>query len=67
LDSLLDGTHPGWFTPTLARKDLRLALGLAEEAGVRVRIGPATEELLTSVIDTGSQWSDFAAVIEALI
>jgi len=66
LDSLLDGTHPGWFTPTLARKDLRLAIGLAEEAAVRVRIGPATEALLTSVIDTGTRWPDFAAVIEAL-
>jgi 3-hydroxyisobutyrate dehydrogenase len=67
LDSLLDATHPGWFSPTLARKDLRLAIDLAEEGGVGVRIGPATEALLTTVIDAGGQWPDFTAVIEGLI
>lgn len=66
LESLLDPTHPGWFSPALARKDLRLAIDLAEEAGVGVRIGPATEALLTTVIDAGGEWPDFAAVIEAL-
>jgi 3-hydroxyisobutyrate dehydrogenase-like beta-hydroxyacid dehydrogenase len=65
-DSLLDATHPGWFSPALARKDVRLAIDLAEETGVGVRIGPATEALLTSVIDAGGEWPDFAAVIEAL-
>jgi 3-hydroxyisobutyrate dehydrogenase-like beta-hydroxyacid dehydrogenase len=67
LESLLDATHPGWFSPALARKDLRLAIDLAEEAGVGVRVGPAAEALLTTVIDAGGQWPDFAAVIEALI
>ena len=66
LDNLLDPTHPGWFSPTLARKDLRLAIDLAEETGVGVRIGPAAEALLTTVIDAGGEWPDFAAVIEAL-
>jgi 3-hydroxyisobutyrate dehydrogenase-like beta-hydroxyacid dehydrogenase len=66
MDSLLDAAHPGWFSPALARKDLRLAIDLAEETGVRVRIGPATEVLLTSVIDSGGEWPDFTAVIEAL-
>ena len=66
LDSLLDPTHPGWFSPTLARKDLRLAIDLAEESGVGVRIGPAVDALLTTVIDDGGEWPDFAAVIEAL-
>jgi 3-hydroxyisobutyrate dehydrogenase-like beta-hydroxyacid dehydrogenase len=66
LESLLDETHPGWFSLELARKDLRLAVGLAERAGVRVCIGPAAEALLTTVIDSGSQWPDFAALIEAL-
>ena len=42
LGSLMDDAHPGWFSPALARKDLRLAVGLAEESGVGVRIGPAT-------------------------
>ena len=66
LDSLLDATHPGWFSPALARKDLRLAMDLAEETGVGVRVGPAAEALLTTVIDAGGAWPDFAAVIEAL-
>jgi 3-hydroxyisobutyrate dehydrogenase-like beta-hydroxyacid dehydrogenase len=66
LDSVLDPTHPGWFSPALARKDLRLAIDLAEESGVGVRIGPATDALLTAVIDAGRDWPDFAAVIEAL-
>jgi len=66
LDSLFDATHPGWFSPALARKDLRLAIDLAEETGVGVRVGPAAEALLTTVIDAGREWPDFAAVIEAL-
>jgi 3-hydroxyisobutyrate dehydrogenase len=66
LDSLLDATHPGWFSPALARKDLRLAIDLAEETGVGVRIGPATDAHLTAVIDAGGEWPDFTAVIEAL-
>jgi 3-hydroxyisobutyrate dehydrogenase-like beta-hydroxyacid dehydrogenase len=67
LSSLMDEAHPGWFSPALARKDLRLALGLAEEAGVGVRIGPATDALLTAVVSAGGdRWPDFTAVIEAL-
>ena len=66
LESLLDEAHPGWFTPALARKDVRLAVGLADQAEVGVRIGPATDALLSTVIDTGRAWADFSAVIEAL-
>jgi 3-hydroxyisobutyrate dehydrogenase len=66
LEALLSDEHPGWFTPLLARKDVRLAVQLAEQEDIPVRLGPATESLLTSVIDTGRQWSDLAAVIEAL-
>jgi 3-hydroxyisobutyrate dehydrogenase-like beta-hydroxyacid dehydrogenase len=66
LDSVLDSQHPGWFSPALARKDVRLAIDLAEKAGIAVRVGPATEVLLTSLIDDGRNWPDFAAIIEAL-
>jgi 3-hydroxyisobutyrate dehydrogenase-like beta-hydroxyacid dehydrogenase len=66
LDSLLDPTHPGWFSPTLGREDLRLDIDLAEQAGVGLRIGPAAEALLTTVIDASGECPDFAAVIEAL-
>jgi len=66
LKSVIDPDHPGWFSPTLARKDLRLAVGLAEQAGLPVRVGPATDALLTTVVDSGKEWPDFSAVIEAL-
>jgi 3-hydroxyisobutyrate dehydrogenase-like beta-hydroxyacid dehydrogenase len=66
LESLIDDGHPGWFSPVLARKDLRLAVDLAEQAGIGVRIGPAAEALLTTVIDAGGRWPYFSAVIEAL-
>jgi 3-hydroxyisobutyrate dehydrogenase-like beta-hydroxyacid dehydrogenase len=66
LDSVLSDDHPGWFSPALARKDVRLAVALAEQRGVPVRLGPATVDLLTTVIDSGVEWPDFTAVIEAL-
>jgi len=46
--------------------DVRLAVGLADQAEIGVRIGPATDTLLSAVIDTGRPWPDFSAVIEAL-
>ena len=64
LASLFDGAHPGWFSPELARKDVRLAIDLADQAGIPAGIGPATEALLTSLVDAGGRWPDFAAVIE---
>jgi 3-hydroxyisobutyrate dehydrogenase-like beta-hydroxyacid dehydrogenase len=66
LKSVIDQGHPGWFSPTLARKDLRLAVGLAHTAGLAVRVGPATEALLTTVVESSEEWPDFSAVIEAL-
>ncbi len=66
LDSVFDHEHPGWFTPALARKDVRLAVSLADQAGIGARIGPATDVLLSTVVDSGRAWPDFSAVIEAL-
>jgi 3-hydroxyisobutyrate dehydrogenase-like beta-hydroxyacid dehydrogenase len=66
LDSLLDPAHPGWFPPELARKDVRLAVALADEGGIGVRLGPAADALLSAVVEAGPIWSDFTAVIEAL-
>lgn len=65
-DSVFDPRHPGWFSPELARKDVRLAVSMAERRGVPVQLGPATENLLTAVINGGTAWPDFTAVIEAL-
>jgi 3-hydroxyisobutyrate dehydrogenase-like beta-hydroxyacid dehydrogenase len=66
LETTLDPEHPGWFGPALARKDIRLALGLAKEGGAALRLGPAADELLTAILESGREWPDFAAVIEAL-
>lgn len=66
LDSILAPEHPGWFPPALARKDLRLAIALAREGRVGARLGAAAEALLTTVIDSGDEWPDFSAIVEAL-
>lgn len=66
VDAVLDPRHPGWFSPELARKDVRLAIEMAERRGIPVRLGPAAENLLTAVIEgNGVDWPDFSAVIEA--
>jgi 3-hydroxyisobutyrate dehydrogenase-like beta-hydroxyacid dehydrogenase len=64
LPALLDPEHPGWFGPALARKDVRLAADLADEAGVEARIARASVAALDAVAD--GEWPDFAAVIEGL-
>jgi 3-hydroxyisobutyrate dehydrogenase-like beta-hydroxyacid dehydrogenase len=66
LGPVLDPEHPGWFGPSLARKDVRLAASLAEEGGARAVLATAVDGLLTELIDSGREWPDFAAVIEAL-
>jgi 3-hydroxyisobutyrate dehydrogenase-like beta-hydroxyacid dehydrogenase len=66
LESLFDEEHPGWFTPALARKDVRLAVSLADQARIGTRIGPATDLLLSTVVESEYAWPDFSAVIEAL-
>ena len=66
LDPLLSADHPGQFSPSLARKDLRLAIALAKDAEVDVRVGPAVEELLDIVVRSDRGWTDLSAVIEAL-
>lgn len=66
MDSVLSDDHPGWFPPTLGRKDVRLAVALAEQHGLPVRLGPAVVDMLTTVIDGGTDWPDVTAVVEAL-
>jgi hypothetical protein len=39
---------------------------LAQQAGLPVRVGPATDALLTAVVESPGEWPDFSAVIEAL-
>lgn len=65
IDAIFDPKHPGWFGAELARKDVRLAIEMAERRGIPVRLGPAAENLLTAVIEGDTtDWPDFAAVVE---
>jgi 3-hydroxyisobutyrate dehydrogenase-like beta-hydroxyacid dehydrogenase len=66
LEPVLDAEHEGWFGPALARKDVRLAAALAEEGGVRAVFARAADGLLGELVDSGREWPDFAAVIEAM-
>lgn len=66
LGSVLDPEHPGWFSPALARKDVRLAATLEAEAGAGPGLATATDALLSRVVDGDTDWSDFSAVIEGL-
>ena len=60
-------SHPGWFTPALARKDVRLAVGLADgdRAPACVSARPPRHSC-RPLIDANDSWPDFTAVIEAL-
>lgn len=66
LDKIIGTDHSGWFSTLLARKDLRLASDLAAGSGLRVRIAQAADEMLTSVIDSGREGEDVAAIVEAV-
>jgi 3-hydroxyisobutyrate dehydrogenase len=65
MDAIFDPRHPGGLSPELARKDVRLAAEMAERRGMPARLGPAAESLLSAVVNSGQEWPDFTAVIEA--
>ena len=66
LQPMLDPEHPGWFAPAMARKDVRLALDLASGAGTALRLASAADEMLGDLMESGIDWTDFAALIEVL-
>jgi 3-hydroxyisobutyrate dehydrogenase len=66
LTNMMNPAHPGWFSAELARKDVKLAVELARQGGVELRIGPATDALLSTLIEGDAAWPDFSAVIETL-
>lgn len=52
------------FSPELQRKDVRLALDLAERAGLRMPVAQSTEQAFTELIDSGlGEGKDFIALI----
>lgn len=60
---LVDHDFSATFTTTLMQKDVRLALGLAERAGLRLPLASETATLLQASIDSGYADSDFMALI----
>ena len=67
LDSLFDESHSGWFTPGLARKDVRLAVRPCRSSSDRGAHRSGHRHCSCPMLSTrGRPWPDFSAVIEAL-
>jgi 3-hydroxyisobutyrate dehydrogenase-like beta-hydroxyacid dehydrogenase len=60
------GAEPVFFTTDLMRKDLGLAVRLAEGLGVRLPAVEATDRVLERASDAGLGEADFARVIEVI-
>jgi len=63
---MLDPETPRLFSPNWPARTSGWRSAWPSGHGIPVRLGPAAENLLTTVISAGGQWPDFAAVIEAL-
>jgi 3-hydroxyisobutyrate dehydrogenase-like beta-hydroxyacid dehydrogenase len=66
LDDILGGDHVGWWTLLLANKDLTLALALAQQAGVHLPLGEASERFIVRSIEAGYGSLDLGAMAEVL-
>jgi 3-hydroxyisobutyrate dehydrogenase-like beta-hydroxyacid dehydrogenase len=66
LDDVIAGDHSGWFTVTLARKDVRLAVELAARSGLRTENGNDAARLLAATEAAGLGDKDLGAMIEAV-
>jgi 3-hydroxyisobutyrate dehydrogenase-like beta-hydroxyacid dehydrogenase len=66
LDDILEGDHAGWWTLLLADKDVSLALVLAQQAGLRLPLGEASEGFIARSIDAGYGSEDLGAMAEVL-
>ena len=66
LADLIAGDHEGWFSVTLAHKDLRLALELAAQRDLTLPTTTAALGALERAAATGYAAHDFAAVVEVV-
>jgi 3-hydroxyisobutyrate dehydrogenase-like beta-hydroxyacid dehydrogenase len=66
LDDVIDGDHAGWFTVTLARKDIRLAMDLAGAAGLHTAMAEATAQVLAQAETSGWNDRDLGAAVEVV-
>jgi 3-hydroxyisobutyrate dehydrogenase-like beta-hydroxyacid dehydrogenase len=65
-ESLMSDEHPALWSIDLASKDIRLALDLAERAGVSAPVGAATGAELDRAAQAGLGDADMAAVVDLL-
>ncbi|MEU7768405.1 NAD(P)-dependent oxidoreductase [Nocardia sp. NPDC049190] len=61
-DSVLAGSHSGWWTTVLAAKDAGLALGIAHAAEVELPMAAAVRHLYAAAASSGLNDADIAAV-----
>ncbi|GAC1635908.1 MAG: 2-hydroxy-3-oxopropionate reductase [Chloroflexota bacterium] len=66
LEDIMEGDHRGWWTVTLAEKDMRLALALAAEGNVDLPLTSAMERMLGQARDQGFADLDLGAIVELL-
>lgn len=65
-ESPADHGYAGGFAAALMLKDLRLALGAAQDAGAHVPMGIRAEALYADFVEQGGGQTDFSGIIEAL-
>jgi 3-hydroxyisobutyrate dehydrogenase-like beta-hydroxyacid dehydrogenase len=63
---ILDLPQDAWFDVGLLRKDIRLALAVADELGIRLPSTGVIDEMLTRAVELGYERRDIAALFEVL-
>ena len=63
---VLDLPQEAWFDVGLMRKDIRLALAMARELGIRLPSTSAADDMLTRAVELGYERRDIAALFEVL-
>ena len=63
---VLDLPQEAWFDVGLMRKDIRLALAMAREFGIRLPSTGIADEMLTEAVESGYQGRDIAALYQVL-
>ncbi len=66
LEDVVHGDHAGWFSARLGLKDVRLARGLAANAGLDLGVAGAVDGLYERAISAGLGDRDITAVVEAV-
>src|ERR671918_648736 len=61
---VLDLPQEAWFDVGLMRKDIRLALAMARELGIRLPSTSAADDMLTRAVELGYERRDIAALFE---